>query len=281
MNLNGHPIGVCSWSLQPECTAQLVELTTKLGLQYVQLALGPLVGLDDKRKHQELGHLRTSGLTLTSGMISFPGEDYSAIDAIRRTGGYVPDDQWPVRKALSAEAAKLAAELGIRTLTSHIGFVPHPGQPGYDTIKSRVQQIAAILKSHNVDLLLETGQERAEELLAFLNDLGASNVFINFDPANMILYGAGDPIEAIHTLAPRIRHVHVKDATASTKSGVEWGEEVPFGAGQVGPKRFLDALKSINYTGPLAIEREAGNDRVGDVKKAIDAIKTAWHESAI
>jgi L-ribulose-5-phosphate 3-epimerase len=245
----------------------------QLGRSHVQLALGSLVMLDDKRKFQELGHLKNAGITLTAGMISFPGEDYTSIDHIRRTGGYVPDADWPARKMLSVHAAKLAAELGIGKLSTHIGFVPDASDPGYDTIKGRVREIADEFKRHDVDLLLETGQERADELLAFLHDLQAPNVFINFDPANMILYGLGDPIQAVATLAPFIRHVHVKDATASAKPGVEWGQEVPFGAGAVGPKRFLSALKEIHYTGPLAIEREAGSDRVGDVQAAIDALK--------
>jgi sugar phosphate isomerase/epimerase len=275
MNIAGHDIGVCSWSLQPRDSAHLIELTKQLGLQHIQLALWPIVPLDDKRKFLELGHLKKSGLTLTAAAMGFPGEDYSSIEAIRRTGGYVPDEEWPVRKALSVQAAQLAAELGIRKVSTHIGFVPPEGEPGYDEIKNRVRKIAEIFKAHDIDLLLETGQERADELLAFLHDVQSPNVFINFDPANMILYGLGDPIGAMQTLAPFIRHVHVKDATPSAKPGEEWGEEVPFGAGQVGPRRFLDALKSINYTGPLAIEREAGNDRVGDVRKAVDALRTA------
>jgi sugar phosphate isomerase/epimerase len=275
MNIHGHDIGVCSWSLQPEGIAQLVDLTKKLGLEHVQLALAPIVMLDDKRKFQELGHLKRSGLTLTSAMINFPGEDYQTIEHIRRTGGYVPDDEWPVRKQLSVQAAQLAAELGITKLSTHIGFVPAENVPGYDAIKNRVRQVAEIFKGHDIDLLLETGQERADELLAFLHDVQAPNVFINFDPANMILYGLGDPIGAMHTLAPLIRHVHVKDGTASAKPMQEWGEEVPFGEGQVGPKRFLEALKAIKYTGPLVIEREAGNDRVGDVRKAIEALRRA------
>jgi L-ribulose-5-phosphate 3-epimerase len=275
MNLHGHDIAVCSWSLQPDGIAHLVELTKQLGLGHVQLALGPLVMLDDKRKYQELGHLKRSGLTITAGMINFPGEDYSSIDAIRRTGGYVPDEEWPVRKRLSVQAAQLAAELVVRKISTHIGFVPAEGDPAYDAIKSRVRQVAEVFKSHDIDLLLETGQEGAEELLAFLHDVQAPNVFINFDPANMILYGLGDPIPAMHTLAPFIRHVHVKDATPSANPRTDWGEEVPFGEGQVGPSRFLAELKSIHYDGPLAIEREAGNDRVGDVRKAVDALRGA------
>jgi sugar phosphate isomerase/epimerase len=122
---------------------------------------------------------------------------------------------------------------------------------------------------------METGQEKAEELLEFLHDLQRDNVFINFDPANMILYGAGEPIAAIKTLGQFIRHVHVKDATPSNKPGEEWGAEVPFGTGQVGAARFLQALKGTGYTGPLCIEREAGTQRLIDVQAAVEALRTA------
>jgi sugar phosphate isomerase/epimerase len=91
----------------------------------------------------------------------------------------------------------------------------------------------------------------------------------------MILYGAGDPIDAIRTLSRHIRHVHVKDGTASSRPGQEWGEEVPFGTGQVGPKQFLAALDRIDYRGPLAIEREAGSQRMADVKTAIESLRQA------
>src|SRR6185503_81855 len=119
MNIRGHEIAVCSWSLQPKETAQLVERVKQLGLQHVQLALAPLLFLDDKRKHFELGQLRAAGLKLTAGMISFPGEDYSSIDAIRRTGGYVPDDQWELRKRMSGQSARLGKELGLAAVTTH------------------------------------------------------------------------------------------------------------------------------------------------------------------
>ena len=273
MNIGGHDIGVCSWSLQPKDSAQLVAQVKELGLQHVQLALQPLLFLDDKRKHFELGQLRGAGLKLTAGMISFPGEDYSSIDAIRRTGGYVPDDQWALRKRLSEQAAQLGSELGLKAITTHVGFIPRKGQAGYDKMLNRVREIARDFGGRGIELGMETGQEPAGELLEFLDDLRAPNVFINFDPANMILYGAGDPIDAIRTLARHIRHVHVKDGTASASPGEQWGEEVPFGTGDVGPQGFLAALHRIDYRGPLVIEREAGTQRAADVRTAIASLK--------
>src|SRR5688500_7368857 len=124
MNIAGHDIGVCSWSLQPRGMEDLVEKVKTLGLEHIQLGLLELVMLDDKRKYHELGHLEKSGLKFTATMISFPGEDYSSIAIIRDTGGYVPDKDWELRKRLTVQAAKLTAELGVKFLTTHIGFVP-------------------------------------------------------------------------------------------------------------------------------------------------------------
>lgn len=277
MKIDDHVIAVCSWSLQPTGTQELVEKLRTLGVGHVQLMLLNLVQLDDKRKYQELGHLRAANIQFSGGMLSFPGEDYATIDAIRKTGGLVPDDSWPLRKRIAQQAAKLAQELGMKQIGTHVGFVPPKGNPGYLPIVMRVREIATMFSDYGIELLMETGQERAEELLDFLHDVNTPNVHINFDPANMILYGAGDPIAAIRTLGPQIRHVHVKDATESNKPGVEWGEEVPFGTGQVNPSRFLHALKEVHYTGPLAIEREAGTNRVEDVRTAIESLRSAEH----
>jgi sugar phosphate isomerase/epimerase len=100
-------------------------------------------------------------------------------------------------------------------------------------------------------------------------------VKVNFDPANMILYGAGEPIEAIGILGRHIGHVHVKDATSSNNPGTVWGTEVPFGTGQVPPREFLRALEDVGFTGPLAIEREAGETRIKDIAFAIETLKKA------
>lgn len=273
MNIGGHDIGVCSWSLHPKTMSELIDQMQQANLSHVQLGLAGLSLLTDQNKQQELDRLRAAGITVTGGMVGFAGEDYSTIAKIRETGGFVPDADWPERRAITEKAAKIAQELRVPHISAHVGFVPPRGQGNYQKVVDRIRDVADLFARHDLALLMETGQEKAEELLEFLHDLKRDNVFINFDPANMILYGAGEPIAAIRTLGKFIRHVHVKDATGSAKPGVDWGEEVPFGTGQVNPKRFIQALHDVGYKGPLCIEREAGNQRLTDVKFAVESLK--------
>jgi len=122
-----------------------------------------------------------------------------------------------------------------------------------------------------VDLGLETGQENAGALQEFLLDLDCSNVGVNFDPANMILYDKGDPVSSLHTLAPWLKQCHIKDATKTGQPGT-WGEEVVVGSGDVDWPGFFTALDEIGYSGDLAVEREAGDQRLADIRAAIQHV---------
>lgn len=275
MRIGPHTIGICSWSLRCKDYAEMAGLLRTLELSHVQLHLSPLVALSPSERAERVKLLTDAGVIFTAGMVSFPGENYSTISHIRSTGGFVPDAEWPSRREHAIAGARIASELGIKQLSTHVGFVPASSASNYRPIVDRIADVAKEFAKLGVSLTMETGQERARELLQFLNDLNQPNVGINFDPANMILYGAGDPIEAIQTLDGHIRHVHVKDAISSAQPGTAWGSEVPFGKGQVDPEAFLTALAGIAYTGPLVIEREAGNNRTADVQFAIDSLRKA------
>ena len=273
MEIRGNHIGVCSWSLRPAGLEDLIEKVHSLGLSHVQLLVGDLVDLPEAAQDRAIGLVRDSGLTLTATMIGYPGEDYASINAIRRTGGLVPDEMWDERRQRTLAAADLSAKFGVTMLTTHIGFIPSPNHRDYGSLIERIDALAGPLAERGIELLMETGQESANELLQFVNNLKSKNFGVNFDPANMILYGSGDPIDAIKTLGRRVRHVHVKDATRSRAPGVEWGSEVAFGDGEVPHAAFASALKSIDYAGPLVIEREAGDDRLADVQYAIETLQ--------
>lgn len=269
MNLAGHDIGVCSWSLKPNSVEQLIEQMDELRLDHLQLALNPLLTTSPEQQDAYIHQLNEAEIAITAGMIGFPGENYGSIALIRGSGGMVPSDQWSARRQLAIDAGQFAKRIGIELISLHLGFIPPSNDQAYPTLINRVREVAAAYAQDGIGLLFETGQERASELLMFLNDLNVKNVAVNFDPANMILYGSGDPIEAVQTLGRHIQHVHIKDAIASASPGIEWGREVAFGAGDIDHTAFLRALIDVGYDGPLVIEREAGETRLADVKRAI------------
>jgi len=131
----------------------------------------------------------------------------------------------------------------------------------------RLGEVADIFQRTNIRVGLETGQETAASLALVLTKLSRSNLGVNFDPANMILYDKGDPVDAVQTLGQWIRQVHLKDATRTEVPG-QWGAEVPVGKGKVDWPAFFAALNRLGFSGPLVIEREAGTQRVEDIRQA-------------
>ena len=265
---NRWPVGVCSWSLQCDATGVAAAMK-ELGLQHIHLALGPALGQEGA---EYLKVIQKQNWTITSGMIWFPQEDYSTLDAIRRTGGVVPDAAWPGNRRMFVEAAEIAADLGTQNLSMHAGFLDHTDAAYARKFYERMRILADAAGERGLTLLLETGQESAADLRHFAEEMNHPALGINFDPANMILYNKDEPCAAVRTLAPWIRHIHIKDATR-TKTPGQWGAEVPWGDGEVGASDFLNTLEAIGYAGPLAVEREAGNQRLEDIKLAIARLK--------
>jgi sugar phosphate isomerase/epimerase len=124
------------------------------------------------------------------------------------------------------------------------------------------QDLCAHALANGQALHLETGQETAPALVQFIDDTGCDNLFVNFDPANMILYGAGNPIEALELIGDKVRSVHCKDAMWAANPGKEFGKETKLGVGDVDMVAYLQTLMKIGYTGPLTIEREIPQDPV-------------------
>jgi L-ribulose-5-phosphate 3-epimerase len=242
----------------------------------VQLALEPL--LQSPHSWQNVGEkLRDAGITLASAMMGCVGEDYSTIARIKETGGVMPDATYPATLANMRRAAPLAARLGIKLLTFHAGFIPHePESSALAKGLARVAEVASVFDRAGVNVALETGQEPAGALLAFLQALDDRNVGVNFDPANMLLYGSGDPIAALQMLRPHIRQVHIKDAVASETAG-QWGSEVPAGTGEVDWPKFFRLLQ--NDPPPCVIEREAGASRIADVIAAAQLVRQVAQRS--
>ena len=261
------PIGVCTWSLGNDFD-QLGALRQQTELNHLHLAISPALGANGKGY---IDRVSKEEWSITATMIDFAQEDYSTLESIKVTGGIVPDEYWQVNRDRVFEAVDMAALLGAKYLTLHFGFIDMADADSAAKTAGRVKALADAAAEKNVQLLMETGQETASELRGFLEELNHPALGVNFDPANMILYDKGNPIEAVGILGGWIKHVHIKDAVRTQTPG-QWGTEVTWTTGEVGGTEFLKALEKTGFTGALAIEREAGNDRLGDIKGAIEAL---------
>jgi L-ribulose-5-phosphate 3-epimerase len=304
-------IGVCSWSLSSAPGAQnpseLAQAASACGVDGVQIALDPIrQGSQDAAV--VASRMRDAGLTLLSGMMATRAEDYTTLDSIRRTGGLRPDEHWPANLDAARRNADLAARLGLKLVTMHAGFLPQVasgfrpmggrtdsragGRPDTSSIAQkgdaaeraklldRLAQVARAFESRGVALGLETGQETAVTLLEVLAAPGLARVGVNFDPGNVILYGMGEPVEALRALAGRVVQLHIKDALpAPPDRAREWGAEVPVGQGAVNWPALLGVVREAGLDVDLVIEREAGDDRIGDVRKARTLIEGLRREA--
>jgi L-ribulose-5-phosphate 3-epimerase len=268
-------LAVCSWSLQPATPQDLAAKLLATGIQRVQLALDPLI--DSPSVWSATGSVfGTNGFKIISGMFGFAGEDYSTPKSIRATGGIAPDAYWSRNWERVQASAALAQELGLKLVTFHAGFLPEPCDPGFPKLRDRLAQVADAFGTRGIALGLETGQESSHGLIHLLQSVGRPNLVVNFDPANMILYDREDPLKALRTLGSWVRQVHIKDATRTSVSGA-WGAEVPVGRGEVDWRAFFQTLDDLDYTGDLVIEREAGDQRIADIRTAREAVEKAVH----
>ncbi|MDB6016769.1 MAG: hypothetical protein JWR19_1258 [Pedosphaera sp.] len=257
---------------------QLIEQLNSVGIRRVQIALEPLrvapqIWADFPALCDQ------HGIELVSGMFATIGEDYSTLETIRRTGGVVPEETWEENWRNLQSGAVLAENLGLKLVTFHAGFLPHDlSDPDFTKLLERITRIADLFGARGIELGLETGQETADTLEAFLTKLNHPSVGVNFDPANLILYGKGDPIDALRQLSPWIKQCHIKDARRAKMPGT-WGQEVVVGSGEVNWPAFFKVLNASSFGGNLAIEREAGNQRVADILTARQYVELMLSEN--
>lgn len=267
LRIMARKLGVCSWSLQPKSPADLAQKVKDCGVASVQLALDPIrTGEWDWIETQKT--LRAANISIASGMMMMADEDYSSLDAIARTGGVLPDGTWDTNLSAARENAQIAKKMGITFLTFHAGVIPHGARdPKRKVVLERIRNIADCYQDAGVSVALETGQESAPVMMRALEELGRPEVGVNFDPANMILYGQGEPFPSFECFSYKIKQMHMKDAKWATTKG-EWGVEVPSGTGDVNWSKLLERILQIGLGCDLMIEREAGDTRIADIRFA-------------
>ena len=272
-SLNEREVGVMFWAGRDN----LAEVQS-LGVQCGQLGVPGDLELTDEFAAGWKSALEQAQFPVVTVFAAYNGENYADIPTVQRTVGFIPRDTRREREQRTYQVIDFAAAIGVGSFACHIGFVPEDTtHPDYIDVREMVRRVADHAAKNKQTFALETGQEPAHVLQHFLKDVDRANVGINFDPANMVLYGTGDPIEALTVLGPQVVSVHVKDGDWPNRNQPgALGTERPLGQGAVGISRFVAKLKEIGFRGPLNIEREAENqqERIADIRKAVAYLKS-------
>ena len=201
---------------------------------------------------------------------AFPGESYADVAAVRGTVGFVPQATREEREKRMLAVSDFAMELGVGSIAAHLGFLDED----WAAMRDLTRRVCDYAARRGQTFALETGQEPAEELRAFVEDVGRGNLRINFDPANMILYGSGDPVEALGVLGRYVISAHGKDGDWPETPG-SFGRERVLGEGAVGMERFVAKLREIGFSGPIAVEREGseGRERLKEMEQGVTLLR--------
>ena len=171
---------------------------------------------------------------------------------------------------LTKEVVDLAVDLGVSIVTTHIGTVPDdPGHVAWKTMAQALPDLGTYAAGKGIVLATETGPESAALLRKFLESVNNPGLKVNYDPANLVMLVADDPVKGVFTLRDYIVHTHAKDGVKLEKGY----KELPLGQGGVDFPAYLKALKDIGYAGFFTIEREVGADPAADIVHARDFLR--------
>ena len=209
------------------------------------------------------------GVEATSLVVGGPGKEVWDFYQGPLTIGLVPRETRAARIAHIKKASDFAKQCGIPAVQTHCGFIPeNPNDEVYGETVKAMREVAAYCKGNGQNFRYETGQETPITLVRAIEDVGVDNQGVNFDLANLILYGKANPVDAIELLGPYVQGIHAKDGLWPTNPK-ELGEEVPIGKGKVDFPRIIARLKELNYRGAVTIEREiSGAQQMEDVRAA-------------
>ncbi len=230
------------------------------------------VGVDSfepKLAHRLRAALDRYGIEATSLVIGGPGPEEYDFYRGPLTIGFVPLE-WRSRRIEHAKkASDFAAQCGLPAVQTHCGFIPeNPNDPVYKETVEALREVASYCKRNGQNFRYETGQETPITLLRAIQDVGLDNQGVNFDLANLILYGKANPVDAIEIIGPLVQGIHAKDGLWPTEPR-HLGKEVPIGQGKVDFPKIIQRLKEMNYGGAITIEREiSGPRQVEDVRAA-------------
>lgn len=261
-------VGICIRHEQKELREKLLEAEHH-GFLHIQLISWDSTLWNKEEAERVKALLKETGITITAFWCGWEGPKVWDFLQGPETLGLVPPSYRYARTKNLLSGAAFAKMLGVQDVVSHMGFIPEvPSDPNYPGFISALHYIAQQLKDQGQNLLFETGQETPIAMLRCFEDIALDNLYVNLDPANLILYGKANPVDALDVFGHLIRGVHAKDGLYPT-DGKHLGLETKVSCGKVNFPALLGKLKMLGFDGSLTIEREiTGEQQLKDILDA-------------
>ncbi|MFW5980535.1 MAG: sugar phosphate isomerase/epimerase family protein [Halanaerobiaceae bacterium] len=207
------------------------------------------------------------GVKVTAFWCGWPGPAHWNFYEGPVTLGLVPEVYQFSRMKMLRKGSDFAQSINVDKLVTHVGFIPeNPNNSKYKKVIEAVRYVAGYCENNEQYFLFETGQETPVTLLRAIQDIGLDNLGINLDPANLLMYGKANPVDALDVFGEYVMGVHAKDGEYPT-DGRKLGVEKPLGEGRVDFPSLIAGLEALDYEGTLTIEREISGDRqIKDIK---------------
>jgi sugar phosphate isomerase/epimerase len=264
-------MGIVLWVADGQSIEDAIQDVHAMGLQTCQIGFEHLTaGVAEPVKNA----LTKYGVEATAFSEHGPGRRVFNFYEGPGTIGIVPPATRNDRIRNLQLAADIASKCGIPAIHTHCGFIPeNPNEPLYAQAVEAVKKIAGYCKERGLLFLCETGEETPVTLLRLIEDVGLDNVFVNLDVANLIMYGNGNPVDAMDVIGHLVRGIHAKDGLFPTDAR-NLGREVIIGQGRVDFPAVIERLKQVDYKGPITIERETqGAQRREDILRSKDFLE--------
>jgi sugar phosphate isomerase/epimerase len=249
-----NPVGVFLRCTGQDDPLRALQAVKALGLDTIQVSKLPDRFYTPEGATEFAGLLETTGIRADSVVAVFAGESYADRDTVVRTVGFRPLHLIKERLQYLRKCVDFAHAIGAGIVTFHMGFLPeNPDDAAYKAMLDAVTEIARYAAGKRITISLETGQETGQQLAAFLDKIAVARVGVNFDPANLVIYGVDSPAKALQHFASRVTSVHVKDALLPDTPGA-MGREVRPGEGRAELGECFRILRATGFTGALIIE---------------------------
>ncbi|HOB91209.1 MAG: sugar phosphate isomerase/epimerase family protein [Bacillota bacterium] len=265
--------------LMPHVLENGFQAVRDLGVDNCQLGCWDMNLYTDANAEKVRNDMKRSAVDVTTLWAGWPGPAvWDFVDG-PRTLGVVPREYRAARLEALKAGARFAATIGVRSITTHVGFIPeNMSDPLYTEVVEAVREIGSYCRDMGLEFWFETGQETPITLKRLIKDTGLDNLGINLDPANLLMYGKANPVDALDVFGTFVKGVHAKDGDYPTDPNA-LGREYPIGHGRVDFRSLILKLAQLGFQGSLTIEREiSGPQQYVDIKAGRDYLQAILDE---